>query len=338
MADEFDVSIPPRVHDLARTTSRSLDRHPAVVYLASLSEGSRRTIYQSLQTIATLLSDGQLDVFSLDWSALRYQHTAAVRAQLATMYKPSTANKMLSALRQVLHHAWKLEQMSAEEYHRARDIANIRGETLPAGRDLGGGEIAALIGVCEDDPSPSGARDAAIIALMYATGVRRASLVKLDLADYDVTTGALHIREAKRNKEYMAYVAQDGAQRALADWLVLRGGAPGPLFWPVNKGGNMTNRRLSAQAIYNMLSKRAQQAGVDHFSPHDLRRTLAGDLLDAGADIVTVQRILGHSNTETTARYDRRPEDIKRKAANLIHVPYKGRRQRSLNGSSDVEP
>ena len=72
------------------------------------------------------------------------------------------------------------------------------------------------------------------------------------------------------------------------------------------------------QAIYNMLVKRAEQASVSHFSPHDLRRTLAGDLLDAGADIVTVQKILAHANVQTTARYDRRPEQTKRKAASLI--------------------
>jgi len=187
-----------------------------------------------------------------------------------------------------------------------------------------------LIGACEVDPSAAGARDAAIIAVMYATGVRRASVVYLDLADYDAETGTMRVRQAKRRKEYLVYLSQDGAQRALADWLTVRGDSPGPLFWPVSKGGAMANRRLSTQAIYNLLLKRARQAGIDRFSPHDLRRTLAGDLLDAGADIVTVKRILGHASVDTTARYDRRPEEVKRKAANLIHVPYRGRRQRRL--------
>jgi integrase/recombinase XerD len=109
-------------HELALTQPRFLDENPAVLYLASLSEGSRRTMFQSLQTMAAILSDGQLDVFSLNWSALRHRHTDAVRAALVARYKPATVNKMLSALRQVLYHAWKLGQMNAEEYHQARDV------------------------------------------------------------------------------------------------------------------------------------------------------------------------------------------------------------------------
>jgi integrase/recombinase XerC len=328
MTDDLSAYSTIEGHELALTRSRSLDEHPAVVYLAGLSEGSRRTIFQSLQRIAAILSDGQLDVFSLDWSAIRYQHTAAVRARLAEQYKPATVNKMLSALRQVLHHAWKLGQMDADDYHRARDVENIKGETLPAGRDLGMGEIAALMETCEADSSPAGARDAAIIVLMYATGIRRASVSRLDLSDFDPASEALRVRKAKRDREYLVYVAQDGAQRALADWLAVRGDEPGPLFWPINRGGGLINRRLSAQAVYNMLIRRAEQAGIAHFSPHDLRRTLAGDLLDAGADIVTVQKILGHSSIDTTDRDDGRPEETKRRAASLIHVPYKGRRQK----------
>lgn len=320
----------PKAHPPALPAAHPLDQHPALIYLASLSAGSRRAMFQALDTIARMLSAGNLDIYTLDWSALRYQHTTAVRTVLVEQYKPSTANKMLSALRQVLRHAWMLGQMSAEDYHRARAIETVKGQTLPAGRDLGLGEIAALMQACEDDASPAGARDAALIALMYATGIRRASVVRLDLADYDAQTHTLRVCEAKGSKTYLAHVAQDGAQRALADWLYMRGSATGPLFWPVNKGGNMTNRRLSAQAVYNLLLKRAAEAGVEHFSPHDLRRTLAGDLLDAGADIVTVQRILGHASVTTTARYDRRPEEAKRKAASLIHVPYRGRAQSAL--------
>ena len=112
-------------------------------------------------------------------------------------------------------------------------------------------------------------------------------------------------------------------RNAMADWLVIRGDAPGPLFIPINKGGNMTLRRMTDQAIYNMLNRRIEQSGIKDFSPHDLRRTFISNMLDAGADLATVSKIVGHEEINTTANYDRRPEEAKKKAQQLLTVPYK---------------
>jgi site-specific recombinase XerD len=86
----------------------------------------------------------------------------------------------------------------------------------------------------------------------------------------------------------------------------------------------MTARRMAAQSVLEMLQRRARRARVARFSPHDLRRTFVSDLLDAGADITTVAELAGHASVTTTARYDRRGEETKRRTAELLVVPFEG--------------
>ena len=215
--------------------------------------------------------------------------------------------------------------MTNEERAQACDLEKVTGETLPAGRALSAGEIAAIMAACEHDPTPAGARDAALIACMYPAGLRRDEVIKLDLVDYDQVNSSLTVKHGKRNKSRLTYV-NNGASRAIDDWLSLRGNVPGALLYPIGKSGVITSRRLTTQAVYNALIKRGNQAGIAHLSPHDLRRSFISDLLDAGADITIVAKLAGHESVNTTARYDRRPEAAKAKAAGLLHLPYRGRK------------
>ena len=308
---------------LAPTTPRPMSENPAAVYLAGLAnDKARRVQAHALRVVAEVLTH-QPDVFAVDWSRLDYGTMVALRTHLADRYAFTTANRTLSAVRGTLKAAFLLGLMDAERYQRAIMVENVTGENIPAGRELSSGEIFALMDACENDPTPAGRRDAAIIAIGYAVGLRREEIVNLDVADYDAQNGRLVVR-GKRNKTRAVYVV-NGAASALDDWLVVRGAAPGPLFFPVDQWETITARRMTTQAIYGMLAKRAGEAGVSTFSPHDLRRTCVSDLLDAGADLATVSKLVGHASVNTTARYDRRPETAKKKAASLLHVPYRGK-------------
>ena len=197
-----DVELPPA------------DRHPALVYLASLSPGSRRTMRAALERIAELVSGGRVSAADLAWHRLRYQHTALVRTEIAQTYAPATANKMLSALRGVLKECFRFGYTPAEDYHRARDLKSVRGSDLPKGRALSHGELKRLFEACAADAREGkkatiGARDAALLAVLYGCGLRRGEAVALDLPDYDRATKELRVR-GKGGKQRLLY-AEGGA-------------------------------------------------------------------------------------------------------------------------------
>ncbi|MDQ2995439.1 MAG: tyrosine-type recombinase/integrase [Chloroflexota bacterium] len=306
----------------------TLATNPAAVYLAQLAKGSRRTMASSLGTLAQLL--GYADALACPWAQLRYQHTTAIRAQLMDTYAPATANRMLAALRRVLQEAWRLELMTAEEYRRAADLTVIKEQKLPSGRALAADEVLLLLDACAADSTPAGVRDSALIAVLIGTGLRRSEVVALDVSDYERSSGALKVRSGKGRKDRLVY-ATGGVLTALADWLTVRGSDAGALFVAATRGGHIGTRRMTDQAVRVILEKRATQAGVADFSPHDLRRTMITGLLDAGADIATVQKLAGHADPATTARYDRRGEATKRDAAALLDVPHTPRRTLPLD-------
>jgi site-specific recombinase XerD len=172
-------------------------------------------------------------------------------------------------------------------------------------------------------------RDHAILAVLYSTGLRRSEVVSLDLRDYSLDNngrGSLTVRSGKGNSDRTVPV-NVSAQGSLENWLSFRGAEAAksssshPLFSPISKSRRLLDRRMTDQGVLYILQRRAGECGVAAFTPHDLRRTFISDLLDAGADISTVQQLAGHANVQTTARYDRRGESAKRNAASLLDLP-----------------
>jgi integrase/recombinase XerC len=167
---------------------------------------------------------------------------------------------------------------------------------------LSGDDVARLLGAPPAD-EPLGLRDRAILEVLYSAGLRVSELAGLNDADLDLPGGALRVR-GKGRRERIAPVGSF-AVRALGQWLRVRrlsaretSGAGAPVF--TNKFG----RRLTTRSVGRLLEKHLKATGLDRrTTPHTLRHSFATHLLDRGADIRSVQELLGHKSLVTTQIY-----------------------------------
>jgi len=308
-----------------------ITRDPYHVYVGGLPrQTSRRTMGGCLDRVARLILGADSDDPTVTgagkaWWTLDYEATSALRsAMIATEAAPATINKTLSGIRQVLKASWRLGYMDSDAYHRAADIASVQGTRLPAGRAVSQEEFDQLLAAC-DDGTVRGARDGAAVALLYVTGCRREELADAVMASLNMGDWALRVL-GKGNKERLVPVAPAARPWVLA-WLRVRGTGPGGLLCPTRAGkvcrdsGTGRLAGVSAQTLADLLAHRGMIGGVPHVTPHDFRRTVTGDLLDFGVDLVSVSKVLGHARTETTQKYDRRRFGVLAEAVAHLRLP-----------------
>ncbi len=155
-------------------------------------------------------------------------------------------------------------------------------------------------------------RDAAIMELFYSTGIRLQELVDLNVSDVDVYSETLRVL-GKGAKERMVPVGGP-ALEALQKYRVTAGVQGGPLFL----GKNRT--RISRRAISHLLDKYLQLSSIElRITPHKLRHSFATHLLDAGADLRSVQELLGHASLSTTQIYTHVSFDRLKRAYDEAH-------------------
>lgn len=316
--------LPALVSDtvLVPATGRPRDENPYWVYLARFSGESQRTMRGCLDRIAAII--GHTDPCpglgeEVAWEQMRYQHALLLRTRFAQQWSLSHANKHLAALRGVVKEAWRLGLMSADDFERLRDVEGIKGSREPAGRNIAAGETEDLLATCLAGESTRGLRDAALIAVLQSTGIRRAEAASSLIERYDHAERSLKIT-GKGNKERTVYIHRTAAGY-LDRWLAAGGQRRGPVFRLIDKWGHIGSRALSARSVGAIVAARREQAGLAHLSTHDFRRTFIGDALDAGADLAQVQQLAGHASPITTAPYDRRPARALRAAVDKLHLP-----------------
>jgi integrase/recombinase XerD len=237
--------------------------------------------------------------------------------------KSSTIARKLSALRQYFRFLY-LERARPDEPTQHLDRPKLA-RSLP--RYLSIAEVTALLDTAARRPGDEGVRLTALLELLYATGLRVSELVGLPLAALAHDRQSLRVR-GKGDKERMVPIG-GAARRALERWLALRRGQDLAanqrqwLFPSRSRQGHMTRQRLA-----QLLAEVAVEAGIDpgRLSPHVLRHAFASHLLAGGADLRTVQAMLGHADIATTEIYTHlQPERLQQVVATHHPLAVSGR-------------
>lgn len=292
--------------------------NPVRVYLESLgSENSQRTMRDCLKRVARVVGKDDATYENIPWWALRPEHTTTIRARLIRAYGASTARLTLAALKGVLRQCFVLGYVDGDRFHRVTAWkAVLGGDEAPAGRMLKDEEIARVRAACARRGAFEAALDEALFAAAITAGLRREELARLPIGALSDDARQLNVVGKRGKVRHMPLPPWAGG--ALEAWLAQRDRFPftcEAMFVHV-LGGKVKNHGMSKWQVWDRLRQLGELAQVP-FTPHDLRRTYLSTLLDH-ADIATVQKLAGHADPRTTARYDRRPQQTRAKAVQVL--------------------
>ena len=219
---------------------------------------------------------------------------------------PRTRARRLSTLRQFM--SW----MVADGYRTDNPVQFLDSPKLPESlpKSLDEEEVLRLLAAAQKLPPPDDLRMEAALELLYAGGLRISELLGLKIQDISPQKSALMIT-GKGGKERLVPITELALQRAL-DWLAFRDkDGPIPHTDQLLSG---RDREMNRQSFSLLLKKIARIAGIDasRVSPHILRHSFATHMLNRGADLRTLQALLGHADIATTQIYTRtRPDRLK---------------------------
>jgi site-specific recombinase XerD len=299
-------------------------RNPLTLYLTRLAPSSQLTMRYVLQDAADRLGFEDINLEDIDWHLLQPEHVIALVAALREDgYAPNTSSLYVNAVRGVMNEAWRLNLISQEHLLRMRTVKPTPGTRLGQGRNLRRTLIREMMEVCAADPRPQGLRDAALIGILYGSGMRKSESVNLDLAQINFDERSLRVI-GKGNKELIKY-APAWAFAKLQAWLEfrreqLKEGEQDDsfLFNRIRRGSHITRERITKHAIYYIARQRGEQVGVK-IMPHDFRRSFITRVIEEH-DLSIAQKLAHHTNIQTTASYDVREDNERRRAVDRFDL------------------
>ena len=307
-----------------RTASVELDEYrppkvsPVEVYLSRHKKASHPSLKCGLRGVARALGarteSGKLvdiDIHAFPFHLLRADLIDPLFQRLGETYGARSLNRMMSSVRGVLKAAWRMNLIDTEDYQRIEIESESVSKLPPAGRVLEIEEIEKLAAAAMELPEPQRYRDLALLTCMYAGGCRREEVSALQIDFYDIRNGQLRV-VGKGDKHRFTYIASQW-RPFLEPWWHRRKDAvddvADPLF--VRYTRSSSGMPLGKAGVNHVVADLVKRAKIKPCSPHDLRRSFATHLLDAGADLLMVQKLMGHASVDTTKIYDRRDEKTK---------------------------
>lgn len=297
---------------MATSNSVSEIVDPATYYLSKLGESSRGMMRYVLQEIADRLGYDDSDLTDVPWNLIESSTVIALSGALQSDGKSvNTVSLYINAVRGVMNAAWALGHIPRDQLDKIRDIKPPKGTVLPRGKNIKRNIIKEIMACCSADERPQGKRDAAIIAVLYGTGMRKSESVNILLANINFEEQCIQVL-GKGNKELRKF-APDWVFNKIREWLELRDqvtpNAP-YLFNRIRKGGAIVDVPITKHAINHIVKQRALQVGIQ-IMPHDFRRSFITRIIDEH-DLAIAQKMADHATMATTARYDMRGDDKKR--------------------------
>jgi integrase/recombinase XerC len=234
-------------------------------------------------------------VEEIDVGRITADHIRAYLAELMKTARRATVQRRLSAIKAF----FRYRETTLGEPSPARTIRSPKNERrLPS--VLQQSEVQQLIEVDAEDSSPAVLRDRAIFETLYSSGLRVSELVGLDWRDINEEVGMVTVRAGKGNKDRLVPLGEPAID-ALLKWRRAM-----PIAWepdgPVIV--NLRGSRLTTRSVEKILQQRIVDSGLTSgLTPHGLRHCFATHMLGNGADLRSIQEMLGHASLATTQRY-----------------------------------
>ncbi|MBF6615485.1 MAG: tyrosine-type recombinase/integrase [Candidimonas sp.] len=284
-------------------------------FMAGFAPNSRITMRYALRRVADDLGmigcDGA-PIEHVQWNTIRAAAVSELLYVWRDQLEVGTIRLYMHALRGVARACFIRGMMPADEFALLSQVKLPRGRNrVGRGRAVEQQYKTALLRDCMNDERVQGVRDAALIALLFGSGIRRAEAASLLDENLDIDEGELRVRV--KGGDYVVRYLAAWTIPYLKAWRDVRRANElhrGPYLSRIWKGGKVSNTAMQGRSLFYLLEERSKRAGLPFLvRPHDARRTVGTEMLSTHGELIA-QKVLGHADLSTTRIYDKRSDEV----------------------------